>query len=399
MKLQYLVVGFAVVAASCSGSKSATTTTTTEAAVAGTTQHTFETDHFADDAIVGEVTTVDCTLNNGTTTKCAEATFTGYPSSYKVGPFCPDTITTPADKAGIWFDGNGLYDLDGPFVANLATFYNDTGWKLYDSNGKVNVTDTQAAFEGAARPDVDPTYQNYCVEGRLEWLPDGKPITTTVQIPLQPVAASSPSSAHPGNFGVTLDGVVIAEAAPVDAILSAHTIASFDDCGGHYNARAGYHLHGAMGCGQLEEDPSVDDSAMFGYALDGYPIHLPLEGDALTTAKLDSCNGHSTAGLGYHYHANTAAKNAVLPCLTGAFVTTEGAGGPPAGGGQGNGQPGTEAGAAPDLSDTAAKLGVQVHELEDALAGGPNSDLDAAAKLLGVTRAQLEAALPPRPVR
>lgn len=50
-------------------------------------------------------------------------------------------------------------------------------------------------------------------------------------IPTSPVKAATPSSAHPGNLGVTLDGVVIAESAPVHAILNAHTIAAFDDCG------------------------------------------------------------------------------------------------------------------------------------------------------------------------
>ncbi|MFZ4755914.1 MAG: hypothetical protein ACOYL4_07880 [Miltoncostaeaceae bacterium] len=58
-------------------------------------------------------------------------------------------------------------------------------------------------------------------------------------------------------------------------------------------------------------------------------LKLPLL--VIAAAHLDACNGHSTAGLGYHYHANVAAKNAVLPCLAGQFVTTDVApgGGPP----------------------------------------------------------------------
>ncbi|NDF37675.1 MAG: hypothetical protein EB140_01905, partial [Proteobacteria bacterium] len=72
---------------------------------------------------------------------------------------CPTSITTTAADAGIWFDGKGLYDLDGPFVKNLATFYGDSAWKLYGADGKVNITDTKEAFEGAARPDVDAKYR------------------------------------------------------------------------------------------------------------------------------------------------------------------------------------------------------------------------------------------------
>lgn len=378
-------------------------TTTTEAAPSDAAsgdgqaaQHAFEAEHFEAGAIVGEVTTEDCTLSGGTVATCVRVTVAGFPSSYEVGPFCPETITTPAEDAGIWFDGAGVYDLDGPFIAGLADFYDDDEWRMYDSDGNVNITDTEEAFDGAARPDVDPAYQNHCVEGRLEWLDGGVPVETTVLIPLQPVRAASASSSAPGNFGVTLDGIVIAASAPVDAILGAHTIAAFDDCGGHYNPAAGYHLHGAMGCGHLEEDDVDGETAMFGYAMDGYPIHLPLGAEALASAGLDECNGHSTASEGYHYHANSAAENAVLPCLMGEYVSSGEAGGPPQGGAPGDA--GT-AGAMPDLSSAAAELGVTLHELEDALGGGPNSDLATVADLLGVSVAELEAALPPRPDR
>ena len=361
------------------------------------TQHAFEADHFESGAIVGDVATEDCTLSGGTVTKCQRVTIAGYPSSYKVGPFCPETITTPAEEAGIWFDGNGVYNLDGNFIANLSTFYNDDQWHMYDSDGNVKVTDTQVAFEGAARPDVDPLYQNHCVQGRLEWLPGGVPVETTVLIPAQPVKAASASSSHPGNLGVTLDGVVIAESAPVSAILGAHTIAAFDDCGGHYNPIAGYHLHGAMGCGHLKDDHVKGETAMFGYAIDGYPIHLPLDDADLATADLDECNGHSSASEGYHYHANSAAKNAVLPCLMGEFVSTAAEGQPQGapGGAQGGATPPAMSPA--DLSSAAAKLGVTVHELEDALADGPNSNPETVAAVLGVSVADLNAALPPRP--
>ena len=387
---------FALLIASCGGSDSASdttaaitsdTTSDTTLAADAAQQHVFEAEHFAADAIIGEVVTEECTLSGGTKTTCSKVTVAGYPVSYKVGPFCPDTITSTAEEAGIWFDGSGIYDLDGPFIKNLAEFYNDSEWKLYDSSGNVNVTDTQEAFEGAARPDVATEYQNHCVEGRLEWLTDGKPIQTTMMIPVSPIKASDPSSAHPGNLGITLDGVVIAESAPVEAILGAHTIASFDDCGGHFNPVAGYHLHGVTGCGQLEGEDVEGETKMFGYAADGYPIHLPLDGTALTDAKLDDCNGHSTASEGYHYHANNAAKNAILPCLMGEYVASTEAGGPP----QGPPPGGNQSSSAPtggriDLAAIAAQLGVTQHELEDAMA---TNDIDAAAEMLGTTAAAM----------
>ena len=296
---------FAVVGvSSCGGSDSSTQTSTTTGLVTeepsttvsvASLQHVFEVDHFAAGAIIGDPITEECTLSEGAVTTCVRVTIAGYPAGYDVGPFCPETITASADEAGIWFDGNGVYDLDGSFISNLAQFYGDPEWKMYDEEGNVNVTDTLEAFEGAARPDVNPQYQNYCVEGRLEWLDGGVPVQTTVVIPVQPVMASSTSSSHPGNFGITLDGVVIAESAPVDAILGAHTIAVFDDCGGHFNPAAGYHLHGAMGCGHLETDLGDGETGLFGYAIDGFPIHMPFEGEMLAAANLDECTGHSTA--------------------------------------------------------------------------------------------------------
>ncbi len=284
------------------------TTETTETAAEGV-----DLALFVDGALAEEVTTEDCTLNGGAETTCYSITVAGYPASHDVGPFCPDTITDTADAGGIWFDGDGVYDLDGEFIANLSELYGDDNWLMYDEDGNVLVTETAEEFEAAARPDVDPDLQNHCVEGRLEWLDNGEPITTTVLIPMVPVAADSAAATN-GTQGVTLDGVVIAESAPVDAILSAYTIAAFDDCGAHFNPFEGYHMHGAAGCSEVG-DAADGDTPMFGYAMDGYPVHSPLETDGL-----DECNGHTTDADGYHYHANDASENQVVQCLVGQSV-------------------------------------------------------------------------------
>ncbi|NNL99056.1 MAG: YHYH protein, partial [Acidimicrobiia bacterium] len=264
----------------------------------------------------------------GTETTCYRITVAGYPVTYETGPFCPDTITDSADAGGIWFDGNGVYDLDGEFIVGLSELYGDDNWLMYDDDGNVLVTETAEEFEAAARPDVDPSLQNHCVEGRLEWLDNGEPISTTVVIPVQPVLADEPATVR-GNLGVTLDGVVIAASAPVDAILGAYTIAAFDDCGGHFNPFDGYHLHGAVGCSEVDE-VSEGETAMFAYAMDGFPVHSPLDDPA--SADLDECNGHETEAAGYHYHANNTAENQVIECLVGQTVAATGDAAAPAGG-------------------------------------------------------------------
>lgn len=274
---------------------------------------------FFDGALASEVATENCTLSGGAETMCYRITAAGDPVTYETGPFCPSTINDDANAGGIWFDGNGVYDLDGEFISGLADLYDDDNWQMYDSDGNVLITETAEEFDLAARPDVDPSLQNHCVEGRLEWLENGQPITTTALIPINPVMADAPTSPQ-GNLGITLDGVVIAPSAPVDAILGAYTIAAFDDCGGHYNPNDGYHMHGAVGCSELDE-VSEGETPMFAYAMDGFPVHSAY-GDS-EPADLDECNGHETEEHGYHYHANGAERNLVLECLVGQTVATD----------------------------------------------------------------------------
>lgn len=347
---------------------------------------------FFEGALAEEVTIHDCTLSDGTETTCYEITIAGYPADYDVGPFCPETTSTTAEDSGIWFDGNDVYDVDGNFILNLADLYNDSNWKLYDDDGNVNITDTVEAFEAAARPDVDPAYQNHCVAGRMEWLENGEPVQTTVMIPTTPVASDSPSYTN-GNRGITLNGVVIANSAPVDAILSAYTIAVFDDCGGHINPFDGYHLHGAVGCSEVGE--AVDgETPIFAYALDGYAIHSPLAEEYVDEIELDECGGHETEEDGYHYHANSAEENAILTCFMGLTVQANGQGddhqddlGAP------QGQPGGQGGL--DLADAAKQLGVTEDALLAAL-GEPGQgppDLQAVADTLGLTLEEISAVL------
>ena len=285
-------------------------------------------DLFVSGALAQDITTVDCTLSDGTQTSCYEITVVGEPVDQQIGPFCPTKTTATEDEVGIWLDGTNLYDVTGAFILDLPNIYG-AGWMLDDGAGNVRVTDTQEAFEAAARPDVAEEYQNYCVEGRMEWLENGEPVTTTVQIPVTPVPQSTTTVAT-APLGVTLNGVRIDAAAPVDAILGAFTIAAFDDCGGHINPFEGYHMHAATGCGEVGE-ASSDETAPFALALDGYSIHSPLAG-----AQLDACNGHANESYGYHYHAQSPELNGVLTCFTGAVVggTTGGPGGP---GGPGGG--------------------------------------------------------------
>ncbi len=312
LRCAILALGGAASITACAGDAVTPAAPTGRAASPGFTAPGPDISSFLSGALAREVTTEPCTLSGGAATTCYRITVVGLPVDHPVGPFCPPTTSSTAVEGGIWFDGDGLYDLDGEFIEGLALLYGDDNWLLYDEDGNVNVTAAREAFEGAARPDVAPEYQNHCVEGRLAWLPGGQPVATTVLIPTSPVAAAAPTS-NARFLGVTLNGVRIDGSAPVRDILRAYTIAAFDDCGGHFNPVEGYHLHASMGCSGIEVD---GHGRHFAYALDGYAV-FTAHGAA---SGLDQCGGHDSDGLGYHYHAAPAAENLVVRCLTGEIA-------------------------------------------------------------------------------
>jgi hypothetical protein len=281
--------------------------------------------------LVSAITEEACTLSSGVETTCWSVTLIGAPSDHEVGPFCPRTITDDASQAGIWIESGATYDVDGSFITGLATFYDDPAWMLYDeATGLVNVTDTEESCTAAARPDVDPQYNNYCVECSLDYI-DGGGVATTVLIPKVPVPLDAPTEiGFQGQVGVALNGVAFDPPAPVAGILGAHTIAAFDDCGGHVNLAAGYHYHAATGCSK--EVPTDDGhAALIGFALDGYPIHTQTDEDGAEPDDLDECRGHTDAERGYHYHVAGPGENMFVGCFHGDIVAST-AGGPPGGG-------------------------------------------------------------------
>lgn len=279
-----------------------------------TTDRLAEIAHFFQDAtVLSGPLIVDCTLSGGTQATCFSITVKAEPQAYQPGPWCPTSITDTADAGGIWLQDGVVHDVDGDFVANLSTFYNDD-WQLHNpETGEVRVTDTQTSCEAAARPDVDPEYNNYCVQCLPEYMDDDASMTYV--IPLEPQRANRPNPTNFAGAGIAFNGVRLDGPAPVEDILAAHTIAPFDDCGGHVNTHVGYHYHAVTDC--LEDSPvSAADAPQIGIAMDGYAIYSTLLVDGTAPVGLDQCNGHFDETLGYHYHAGQAGSNAILPCLT-----------------------------------------------------------------------------------
>ena len=282
---------------------------------------------YDNDAITIEDGLVSCTLSNGTETECFKVTVdvSGGNTDLDTGPWCPQNINDTAEKGGIWLDGGKVHDVDGRFIQNLATFYKDDEWQLFNpKTGKVRVTDSKTACLAAARPDVDPEYNNYCVQCLPEYVEEGTSITYL--IPATPHKLDKAERVNPQTgVGVAFNGVKIEAPAPVDDILAAHTLAPFDDCGGHVNAHVGYHYHAITDCTEAANSKHTHDdgtehthahATAIGYAMDGYTLYGPKNSDGSTPQNLDACNGHTTKDAGYHYHVNEAGENQILSCFT-----------------------------------------------------------------------------------
>ena len=246
-----------------------------------------------------------------------------------MGPWCPDNIADDATAGGIWLEGGEVYDVDGAFVENMATFYNDTNWMMYDANGDIYVTDTQEDCENAANPNVGAEYENFCVECLPSYITD---LTQTWTIPITPIVQASSTlfatgpggppgqgTAAPSTRGVALNGIEFSAPAPVDNILGAYTLAPFDDAGGHINVHQGYHYHAATGFGtKIAQDDG--HAALIGYALDGFGIYELLDTSGNAPTDLDNLRGHSDDTRGYHYHVDEAGNNNFINGLKGAYV-------------------------------------------------------------------------------
>ncbi|GAL61730.1 YHYH protein [Algibacter lectus] len=269
-------------------------------------------DYFITDNIIGEITqkTVDL---DGTPTLCYVFKTNSRPSEHQMGPWCPRHIDDAKEKGGIWFKDGNVYDVDGHFIAELADFYEDDQWKVFREDGSVKYTATQEECEGAAKPDVEEAYQNYCVECLPKYYKDQ---ITTFTIPVTPVYTDREQRLGRGGLGVAFNGVNFDPPAPTHAILAAHTIAPLDDHGGHVNPHGGYHYHAATGSTKEVKQADVH-SSMIGYAIDGFGIYALLDENKNQPTDLDDCGGHVDETRGYHYHAGEPGGNEIIKCLHG----------------------------------------------------------------------------------
>ena len=98
--------------------------------------------NFISDALAEPISIVSRTLCNGFTVECYKIVAKGIPADHNMGRGV--NINDNSNTGEIWLENGNVYDLDGAFVKNLATFYSDKTWMLY------NATTSQAA----ANPNI-----------------------------------------------------------------------------------------------------------------------------------------------------------------------------------------------------------------------------------------------------
>lgn len=302
------------------------------------------------------VTIVPCTLSNGTKTDCYQIVANSIPSDHQVGPWCPTNISDDATAGGIWLENGEVYDVDGEFIKDLATFYDDSTWLMYDNQGDIFVTNSLEDCENAANPNVGEEYKNFCVECLPSYITEVSP---SFLIPVTPILQETPilfssgprgpkpseeADGHqpperprngerpehpdrpehprgnniPSSRGVALNGIEFSAPAPTDNILSAYTLAPFDDAGGHINVHQGYHYHAATGFStKIKQEDG--HAALIGYALDGIGIYELKDINGNEASGLDKLRGHSDNTRGYHYHVDKAGSNNFINGLKGAY--------------------------------------------------------------------------------
>ncbi len=123
------------------------------------------------------------------------------------------------------------------------------------------------------------------------------------RIPLSPVPAKEVISIKNrflrGAIAIAANGIPIFNPQNNRGEVS-QDIGELDEWGGHCGRADDYHYHAAP----LHLQSVLGPNLPVAYALDGYPIFGLTEPDGAAPTGLDAFNGHTTAALGYHYHAS-----------------------------------------------------------------------------------------------
>jgi phosphatidylethanolamine-binding protein (PEBP) family uncharacterized protein len=143
------------------------------------------------------------------------------------------------------------------------------------------------------------------------------------RIPLNPVVASTTTSAVDGPIGVAVNGVPIFNPCKQGGCQNGDTkvLGELDSCNGHAGRADDYHYHAAPTCMMDGKPPSYWDTHPVGWALDGFAIMGYNNPDGTVAARDAICGGNTVttpnAPPGYSYHVTNQSPY-VLSCFRGS---------------------------------------------------------------------------------
>lgn len=190
-----------------------------------------------------------------------------------------------AQHTGSWIHGD-TWDLTEKVAVEGQVTWPDAQFQLTTDGNQRVITGNGLPVDSVTGifpiQKSDPAYQ-------VDTNPNSiKTQTVSFSLPLNPMAAASPSCVPMGMIGVALNGVAIfnaLDASGRDAV--AHE--TQDVCDGHPQSQGIYHYHGPSPC----MPGASGNNQLVGYALDGYGIYSMYDanGKEITNADLDACHG------------------------------------------------------------------------------------------------------------
>lgn len=132
----------------------------------------------------------------------------------------------------------------------------------------------------------------------------------SLNLPVNPLAATSPNCLPGGMIGMLSDGVVLFDALDGEG-RDAGAHETLDSCDGHPEKTGEYHHHSVPSC-IMAKSNTPSTSTLVGYAADGYGVYIERDknGNLLTNANLDACHGRTSNVMWdekvvsiYHYDA------------------------------------------------------------------------------------------------
>ncbi|RDH42605.1 YHYH protein [Zooshikella ganghwensis] len=274
---------------------------------------------------LADITLVPCTLANKINSLCFKLSVKSTP--IEDGPYCPKTI----------HDIGGIYPYDGPTnpglrVLSRALFEDmeKDGLDIIDNEGNIRIQ----LIDTRDKP-ISSEY-TYCIEAVKDLR-----LKLHYFIPALPRFATEPTSMEGASniVGLSFNGVPINGTPPsvIDGIPNAPSgLPALDPCGGHIN-EGFYHSHifpetinqklikNNIFEVQCEAIYQKYDSALIGYAMDGFPIYGSADLFGKEPDNLDQCSGHITSTLHYpwgiyHYHAASNDPVNIPRCLKGELA-------------------------------------------------------------------------------